>query len=119
MAATTFDEAATNVWATNAVQPSVVYQPKGVTNYVGAAISLAAVATGQGLGNLTYRWQQDGIDRSGATANILNISSAATSDSGNYTLIVTTPYGLSATSSVAKVLISAAPVPPNFHFGTR
>ena len=114
VAATTFDEAATNVWATNAVQPSVVYQPKGVTNYVGAAISLAAVATGQGLGNLTYRWQQDGIDRSGATANILNISSAATSDSGNYTLIVTTPYGLSATSSVAKVLISAAPVPPSF-----
>jgi hypothetical protein len=113
--ATTFDEAATNVWATNAVPPSIVYQPTvGVTNYVGAAISLAAVATGQGLGDLTYRWQQNGVDRPGATANILNISSAATGDSGNYTLIVTTPYGLTATSSVAKVLISAVPVPPSF-----
>jgi hypothetical protein len=114
VAATTFSEAATNVWATNAVPPSVVYQPKGVTNFVGAAISLAAVATGQGLGDLTYRWQQGGVDRPGATANILTISSAAASDSGNYTLIVTTPYGLTATSSVAKVLISAAPVPPSF-----
>jgi hypothetical protein len=115
VAATTFSEAATNVWATNAVPPSIVYQPiVGVTNYVGAAISLAAVATGQGLGDLTYRWQQNGVDRPGATANILNISSAATGDSGNYTLIVTTPYGLTATSSVAKVLISAVPVPPSF-----
>ncbi len=113
--ATTFDEAATNVWATNAVPPSIVYQPiVGVTNFVGATFSLAAVATGQGLGDLTYRWQQNGVDRPGATANILNISSAVTGDSGNYTLIVTTPYGLTATSSVAKVLISTAPVPPSF-----
>ena len=115
VAATTFSEAATNVWATNAVSPSIVYQPiVGVTNFVGASFSLAAVATGQGLGDLTYRWQQNGVDRPGATANILNISSAVTGDSGNYTLIVTTPYGLTATSSVAKVLISTAPVPPSF-----
>jgi hypothetical protein len=112
--ATTFAEAATNVWATNAVAPSVVYQPIGVTNYVGASISLSAVANGQGLGSLTYKWQQNGTNYPGANANILNIPSAKIADSGDYTLVVTTHYGLSATSSVAKVSISAAPVPPSF-----
>ena len=98
--ATTFAEAATNIWATNAQPPVVVYQPVGVTNYPGATITLYAVANGQGLGSLTYRWQQNGTNYPGASANILNIPSAQTDANGNYTLIVTTPYGLSVTSSI-------------------
>jgi hypothetical protein len=125
--ATTFSEAATNVWATNAVAPKIVYQPTAVTsNFVGGAVSLSAVANGQGLGSLTYQWQVSaaannsnpvnvsGGDFSGINANILNINNAQTTDSGYYTLVVTTPYGLSTTSSVAKVAITSAPVPPAF-----
>jgi hypothetical protein len=112
--ATTFAEAATNIWATNAQPPVVVYQPVGVTNYPGATITLSAVANGQGLGSLTYRWQQNGTNYPGASANILNIPSAQTDANGNYTLIVTTPYGLSVTSSIAKVFIDTTPVPPTF-----
>lgn len=121
--ATTFAEAATNIWATNAVPPTIVYQPIGVTNYVGASISLGAVANGQGLGNLTYQWQKSAspnnsspsdVSNPNGNSNILPISPAQTSDTGYYTLIVTTPYGLSTTSSVAYVSISAAPVPPSF-----
>ena len=124
--ATTFAEAATNVWTTNAVPPTIVYQPVGLTNYVASSVSLSAVANGQGLGNLTYQWQVSaaannsnpvnvsGGEFSGINANILNIYNAQTGDSGYYTLVVTTPYGLSVTSSVAKVLISSAPVPPSF-----
>ena len=124
--ATTFAEAATNVWTTNAVPPTIAYQPVGLTNYVASSVSLSAVANGQGLGSLTYQWQVSaaannsnpvnvsGGDFSGVNANILNINNAQTGDSGYFTLIATTPYGLSATSSVAKVLISAAPVPPSF-----
>ena len=124
--ATTFAEAATNVWTTNAVPPTIAYQPVGLTNYVASSVSLSAVANGQGLGSLTYQWQVSaaannsnpvnvsGGDFSGVNANALNINNAQTGDSGYYTLIATTPYGLSATSSVAKILISAAPVPPSF-----
>jgi hypothetical protein len=125
--ATTFSEAATNVWATNAVAPKIVYQPTAVTsNFVGGAVSLSAVANGQGLGSLTYQWQVSaaannsnpvnvsGADFSGVNANVLNINNAQTTDSGYYTLVVTTFYGLSTTSSVAKVAITSVPVPPAF-----
>ena len=121
--ATTFAEAATNVWATSAFPATIVYQPVGATNYVGNAISLSAVANGQGLASLTYQWQKSAaannsnpanFSNPNGNSNILPFSSAQIADSGYYTLIVTTPYGLSTTSSVAKVLISAVPVPPSF-----
>lgn len=112
--ATTFAEAATNVWATNALPPVMVYQPVGATNFAGVSITLSAVANGQGLGNMTYQWQQNGQNYTGGNASVLTISSAQTTDSGDFTLIATTPYGLSVTSSVAKVSISDTPVPPSF-----
>jgi len=114
--ATTFAEAATNVLNTNAVSPIIVYNPVGTTNFPGAAITLAALANGQGLGNMTYRWQQGGTNYTSnpANANVLSIPSAQISDSGDFTLIATTPYGLSVTSSVAKVKIFDGPFPPSF-----
>ena len=125
--ATTFAEAATNVWTTNAVAPQIVYQPTAViSNFVGATFTLSAVANGQGLGNMTYKWQVSTSpantspsdvtsgDLSGTTANVLSFDYADTPDSGYYTLVATTSYGLSVTSSVAKVAITATPVPPAF-----
>jgi hypothetical protein len=115
--ATTFIEAATNVWSTNAISPTIVYQPvAGVTNFTGASFILSAVANGQGLGSLTYQWQTNGVNvpNPSGNTNIFPFSSAATNQSSDYRLIVTTPYGKSATSSVAKVKISDAPVPPSF-----
>lgn len=114
--ATTFTDAATNIWATNAVSPVIAYQPKGTTNFVGVPISLTAVAAGQGQANLTYQWRTNGVNISNpdGNTNILNLSSPVASDSADYTLVVTTPFGLSVTSSVAKVLVSSAPVPPSF-----
>jgi hypothetical protein len=125
--ATTFAEAATNVWTTNAVAPKIVYQPTAViSNFVGAAFKVSAVANGQGLGSLIYKWQVSATpdnaspsditsgDLSGTTANVLSFDYADVLDSGYYTLVATTPYGLSVTSSVSKVSISAAPVPPTF-----
>jgi uncharacterized repeat protein (TIGR01451 family) len=125
--ATTFAEAMTNIWTTNARPPVIVYQPTAViSNFVGAAFKVSAVANGQGLGSLIYKWQVSATpdnaspsditsgDLSGTTANVLSFDYADTPDSGYYTLVATTPYGLSATSSVAKVVISAALVPPSF-----
>jgi hypothetical protein len=112
---TTFAEAVTNISPTNAVPPTIAYPPIGLTNYVGNPVSLSAVANGQGLAGLSYQWQQNGTNYpNNATANILNIPNASTNDSGSYTLIVTTPYGLSTTSSPVTVFISSAIVPPAF-----
>lgn len=110
--ATTFDEAATNVWPTNAVSPVVVYQPASRTNFVSDSVLLGAVVDGQGLGNITYQWQKDGSDISGATANIYSIPSAAVTDTGNYQVRATTPYGLSVTSVTAFLWVTNPPVPP-------
>lgn len=122
--ATTFAEAATNVCATNARPPVIVYQPTAViSNFVGAAFNLSAVANGQGLGSLTYQWQVSATPDDASPAdvynpngntNVFSFAYADVPDSGYYTLVVKTPYGLTATSSVAKVAITAALVPPSF-----
>ena len=128
--ATTFAEAATSVWATNAVPPVIVYQPVGVANFVGSSVSLSAVANGQGLGNMTYQWQVSattnangmqvspvnvsGGNFSGVNGNILTDNNAQLGDTGYYALIATTPWGLSTTSAVAYVSIALAKVPPSF-----
>jgi hypothetical protein len=114
--ATTFDEALTNVLSTNAVAPKIVYQPAGATNFVGSTVDLSAVAIGQGQASLNYQWYQgvNPYSNPGGNTNVLTIANAQASDSGNYSVVVTTPYGLSVTSAVAKVLISAAPIPPVF-----
>ena len=112
--ATTFDEAATNVWSTNAVAPTIVYQPKAKTNFVGDSAFLFTVANGQGLKGLTYQWSKDGANYANpdGNTNVLTFPNAATSDSGNYSVVVTTPYGLSTTSSTAFFWVTNPPVPP-------
>lgn len=114
--ATTFEEAATNVWSTNALPPVIVYQPKGGTNFSGNPVVVSAIAAGQGLANLTYTWYKNGAlyddPNNSPDINTLSFPSAIPDDSGNYALVVTTPFGLSTTSSVASLWVTNAPVPP-------
>jgi hypothetical protein len=113
--ATTFAEAVTNIYPTNALPPVIVYSPAGVTNFTGSTFNLSAVANGQGLGSLTYQWQQNGanVSNPNGNSNILPFSNAS-SGTNAYDLIVTTPYGLSTTSTPVTVAVSDAPVPPTF-----
>jgi len=112
--ATTFDEAATNVWATNALAPVMVYSPQSATNFLGTPfpVMLVGVADGQGLGNLTYLWLKDGALYPNGNTNTLVTSSASVSESGAYQLVATTPYGLSVTSAVANLWVTNALIPP-------
>ena len=114
--ATTFDEAATNVWSTNAVAPVMAYSPKSGTNFLNTPLPvlLTGVAAGQGLGNLTYTWLKDGAiyPNPGGNTNTLVTSSASESDSGAYQLVATTPYGLSVTSAPANLVVTNALIPP-------
>ncbi|HEX3797983.1 MAG TPA: hypothetical protein VH413_04715 [Verrucomicrobiae bacterium] len=117
--ATTFDEALTNVQPTNAVAPVFGTQPAGTTNFVNIPITLFGVVSGQGQMNITYQWYKGGLAFSNPNGNspVLPFSSPQTTDSGSYTLVATTPYGLSTTSAPANVLISAQPVPPTITSG--
>jgi hypothetical protein len=112
--ATLFDEALTNLLATNAVAPAIVYQPKGGTNFVGSPWTFTTVANGQGLANLTYTWLKNGapISNPAGNANVLTLPTTDVPDTGNYQVAVATPYGLSATSAVASVWVTNPPVPP-------
>jgi hypothetical protein len=89
-----------------------VTAPQGQTNYAGKNVGLSVTATG--AAPMGYQWQKDtanlsnGGAISGATTNALSIAPAATTNSGNYQVIVTNNTG-SVTSSVAAV--SVVPVP--------
>jgi Immunoglobulin domain/Immunoglobulin I-set domain len=110
----------TNFWgsitsspaALTVITPLSVSSPAGQTNYAGKNVSLNVTANG--TPPLTYQWQKSGLNLSnggnlsGATTNTLSINPAATSNSGNYQVIVNNTSG-SVTSSVASV--SILPVP--------
>jgi hypothetical protein len=112
--ATTWDEAATNVWATNAVPPIVAIPPASTTNFIGDTVDLSAVAAGQGIADLTYTWLKDGngVANNNGNSNVLSFTASSSSQSGNYRLVATTPYGLSVTSAVAFLWVTNATVPP-------
>ncbi len=115
--ASTYAEAATNVWATNALTPIIAYQPASVHNFPGSSFILSVVADGQGLASLNYQWQENSnnISNPAGNSNILPFNSVASNFGTNYfAVIVTTPYGLSVTSAVVVVGISTVPQPPIF-----
>lgn len=102
---------------TNApVAPGIALQPVGTTNYAGASAQL--VALGHGPGPLSYQWRRDGANVSegggvsGASASVLSLSPLAGSHSGEYDVVVTSPYG-SATSHVAVVSVDTSTRPPD------
>jgi hypothetical protein len=115
--ATTFDEAATNIWPVTPTPPQVVIQPQNTTNFVGAPVSIWLVAAGQGPGNLTYQWVKDGnnISNPAGNTNVYSIASLAPADVGEYQVVVANPStGLSVTSQVAFVAFDPRTIPPFF-----
>lgn len=115
--ATTFAEAATNIWATNALTPVILYQPASVTNFPGSSFNLSVVANGQGLGELNYQWRESGagiVNPIGNTNFLPFTSVPSTSGTNTYDVIITTPFGLSVTSSVVTVAIDTTPKAPIF-----
>jgi hypothetical protein len=115
--ATTFDEAATNVWGGAPVPPAVVYQPLPVTNYSGNPAVLTAVAAGQGLAGLNYEWRNNGVAvaNPNGNTNVLTFASLSAADDGPYTVVVSNPStGLSTTSQVAYVSVNTTLTPPTF-----
>lgn len=79
--------------------PALARQPQTQTVNVGARASLSVTA--YATGPFTYQWRKNGSAIAGATADTLVLSSAAVSDSGDYTVAVTNSRGVVVSAAAA------------------
>jgi hypothetical protein len=86
-----------------ALPPSIVTQPVGSTNNVGAEASLTVVANGSPP--LNYRWLHEGTNVVGGTNSTLLLSNLQASDAGAYSVVITNFAG-SVIGGVAKVVVA-------------
>jgi len=85
--------------------PSITTQPQSQTVTVGQSVTFSMTATG--AAPLSYQWKKNGNNISGATVSSFTISTAAVTDSGSYTVVVTNGTGI-ATSNPAMLTVNAA-----------
>jgi hypothetical protein len=82
--------------------PTITSQPTDGTIFVNGSITLSVTATATS-GSLTYQWQLNGVNISGATSSSYTaINPAQINQNGAYTCIVTDSSG-TVTSNVAQV----------------
>jgi hypothetical protein len=88
--------------------PSISNHPSSQTLCEHANVTFNVTASGTGI---TYQWQKNGTPITGATSASYTISNIATSDAGNYQVVVSgaTPCG-SVTSNVAALNVNALPL---------
>lgn len=82
--------------------PSITAQPQNRTLAVGTSAAFSVTATGSAP--LRYQWRFNGVEISGATNSTHRIQTVTAAYAGNYTVVVSNPYG-SATSATAKLRV--------------
>ena len=88
-------------------EPVVTKDPANASVNLGGTVTLSATAIGLTNG-LSYQWQQNGTNISGANSAVYTKAGATSADAGNYDLVVSNLYG-SATSGTASVTVIAVP----------
>ena len=83
---------------------TITQQPQNQDVCEGSDATFTVVATGS---NLTYQWQKDGSDISGATTDTYTITGATADDEGSYTCVITSNCG-NTTSDAATLSILPA-----------
>jgi hypothetical protein len=86
--------------------PGISAQPVSTTNYVSLTTTLSVTADGPD--GLTYQWKRNEMDVDGAVERTLTVSALDIANGGDYTVVVTNPYG-SVTSSVATLTVLPVP----------
>ncbi len=83
-------------------RPSDAFVPAG--NTVTLSVSAESVNAG---GSLSYQWQKDGVDISGATGATLTLNDTSSGDTGHYTVVVseTSNLGSSTNKATASVVV--------------
>jgi len=90
--------------------PQVAIQPSAVTTNAGATVVFTANATG--AAPLSYQWQFQSNNISGATTNTLTLTNVQPANSGTYRVVVTNSVGTNsavATLTVPAQAVSAMP----------
>ncbi len=87
------------------VVPVFSIQPLSLPAFVGATINFTSVATSATA--ISYQWQKDGIDISGATNPSLSLANVQLTDAGSYAVLATDAVG-SATSRFARLVVLVA-----------
>ncbi len=90
---------------------TITTQPASQSVTAGQSVTFTVAATGSGL---TYQWQKDGANISGATSASYSIASAQTSDAGSYTVVVSSG-STSATSTAATLTVTSVASNPPAH----
>jgi len=88
------------------VPPAIQTQPNNQAVTQGQDASFSVVAGGSMP--LSYQWYFNGLALSGANAPLLTLTNVQTSQSGDYTVVVSSPAG-SVTSQVATLTVSVPP----------
>lgn len=91
------------------VAPVITTQPQALSLKVGASGTLSVTATG--APDPTYQWKKDGVAITGATSTTYTLSSVATKDAGDYTVVVSNSAG-SAISNSATLSVTSTVIPP-------
>ncbi|MEI7732703.1 MAG: immunoglobulin domain-containing protein [Verrucomicrobiota bacterium] len=87
--------------------PTIVAQPQSRTNAVGTTAGFRV----EPAGNMPfhYQWRQNGANLALATNATLTLTSLQSGDAGDYTVVVSNPYGV-ITSAVARLTVIYPPV---------
>src|SRR5947209_7921948 len=92
------------------VMPSIATQPTNQTVTAGQTATFMVVASG--TAPLSYQWQKNGANISGATSSSYTTPAATTSDSGSTFDIVVSNSAGTVTSNAATLTVNAAAVAP-------
>lgn len=89
---------------------TITSSPTSQNVAVGSGITLSVTATGPGT--LSYQWLKDGVAIGGATSSSYTISNAQISNSGSYTVRITSTTGATTTSTPAVITVVVASASP-------
>ena len=104
----------TSSLATLSMAPYIYSPFQGATPIWGGATTFAVGVIGSGT--LNYQWYFNGQPIAGAVYPTLNYSSIQFTNGGNYTVVITSPYG-SVTNVVEQVVVNPASVALGFYPG--
>ena len=100
-----------NATLTVNIPPFITQQPVDQSAIVGTSANFSA--NGDGTAPLSYQWQHNGANISGATTSSLSIASVQQSDAGSYALVVSSPYGAATSSSAVLGVITSTVIAGN------
>ncbi len=85
------------------IDPFIVSQPAGVTNFDNTTVSFTVTAAG--AAPLSYQWYQDGYILDGSTNSSLSLANIQDDDEGEYTVVITNMYGNVTSTPAALVTV--------------